>query len=237
MSSAYVGVDYSDAQSAGPGLARRMPHGIVVLCLNRCVVHFKDHEGNPEFIHTVEMGPQKPYGIIKMCEPASEDGNPTGHNGRHEVPNYDTLPRDVRPKPKLNAEGKKMLVLDHLASDPQHAPRVIAPEQYVDPATGNLHTVMEDWGMIHFQVCNPLTRQPDPVLQAEMEKDYRKRHGLKQPLERKGPIEVVIQDHPDNQQPPEALANQLLVDRLRAAEANVEQLTELVEKLLKDKAA
>ena len=237
MSGGYVGIDHTDAQPAGPGHARRMPTGIVARCLNRCVIHYKDHEGRPMFTHTVEMGPQKPYGDIKMCEPAREDGIATGHNGLHEVPTYDSLPRDLRPKPKLNADGKKMLVLDHMASDPQHAPRVIAPEQYVDPETGALHEVMEDWGMLHFQVCNPLTFQPDPALQAEMEKDYRKRHGLKQPLERKGLIEVVIQDHPDNQQPPEALANQLLVDRLRASEERVAELMKQMETLLKEKAA
>ena len=237
MSTPLAPYDQSDYQTTGPGFARRMPAGLVVSCLQRCVVHFKDDEGTPLFTHKPEMGPQKPYGDIKMCEPAREDGIATGHNGLHEVPTYDTLPRDLRPKPKLNAEGKKMLVLDPSADNPQRAPRILAAEQYVDPETGALHTVMEDWGMLFFQVCNPLTFQPDAKMQAEYEKDYRKRHGLKQPIERKGLIEVVIQDYPDDSRPPEALANQLLLDRLKASDQKVAELTELVEKLLKEKAA
>ena len=237
MSSPYVGLDHTDTMPTGSAYARRMPQGLVVSCLQRCVVHFKDEEGTPLFTHKPEMGPQKPYGDIKMCEPAQEDGIATGHNGLHEVPTYDTLPRDLRPKPKLNAEGKKMLVLDPMANNPQQAPRILATEQYVDPETGALHTVMEDWGMLFFQVCSPLTFQPDAKLQAEYEKDYRKRHGLKQPIERKGLIEVVIQDYPDDSRPPEALANELLLDRLRASDEKVAELTALVEKLLKEKAA
>ena len=86
MSSPYVGLDLTDTMPTGSAYARRMPQGLVVSCLQRCVVHFKDEEGTPLFTHKPEMGPQKPYGDIKMCEPAQEDGIATGHNGLHEVP-------------------------------------------------------------------------------------------------------------------------------------------------------
>lgn len=225
--------DYLQPQ---PG-ARRMPNGLVVLCHTRAIVHFKDEQGEALFQHLPEHGSHHRYGVIKSCEPYVEDGRATGHNGLHEVPNYDTLPRDLRPKPRVK-DGSKMMVLDQRAKNPHEAPRVIATEQYVDPATGELVTEMEDWGMLHFSVCNPVTFQPDPELEAKYEADYRKRHGLKQPIERKKMLQVVIRDYPDDERrPPETIADQLLMERIKEQDKTIDELKAMVEKLLKAQAA
>lgn len=232
-------LEMMDHQHAGGGAGRRMPNGILVLCLDRCVLHWLDQNRVPQFDFKPEYGSGGPRAILKQYEPAVSDGLGTGHNGIHELPNYETLPRDLRPKPHLNKDGKKVMVLDlGFKGDPRSAPRVIHPEQRVDHETGNLITEMEDWGMRGFRVLNPVTHEPDPELEAKLEREYRERHDIPDPIERTQRLGVVVQDYQDDDRDRlPGLADQLLLKQIENQDKQIAELKAMIAELTQQKSA